>query len=267
MKVTSRAVAGRGGVLRVLDSAAPLTVRRIRSDDQRTCALCLVGTAAGPLAGDELTLCLHVEPGASLTLSAAGASIAQGRRADPQQSIGPLPALMNTRAVLGADAALTGDPGLLIVCDGSHVDVSLSLDLAETSTARWDETVLLGRSHDTGTGTAVIRWDVTRGGRPVLRQLVDLADPVLRAWPGQIGGRRVIASTFLTGPGVDARTIVEPVGDLVTAAAQRIDARTALVTALADDVQLAVAARERLVAMLAAGPGTGQGGSVGSCPR
>ena len=56
----------------------PLTLRQIRSDDGGTCALCVVGTAAGPLAGDDLALDLTLRPGAVATLQAAGAGLAQG---------------------------------------------------------------------------------------------------------------------------------------------------------------------------------------------
>ena len=42
-------------------------------------AVRLVGTAAGPLAGDDLSLSLLLAPGARASLGATGASLAQGR--------------------------------------------------------------------------------------------------------------------------------------------------------------------------------------------
>lgn len=245
MRVESRAVVAAGGALTVLDCAAPLTLRRVRSDEPGTCALRLVGTAAGPLAGDDLSLHLDVGADARCELRATGASIAQGRSGAP--------AALRTYVELGEHATLTADPGVLIVCDGSHVDVTLRLGLHESAAVHWDETVVLGRTRDAGTGTATIRWDVTRAGRPVLRQTVDLADPVLRAWRGQVDGRRVVAATLLSGPGVAARTVVSAPGPDPSgtwAVMQRVDDSTALVTVLADDVHDAVTIRDRLVAGL-----------------
>lgn len=234
MKVTSRAVVGTDGTLRRLESAVPLTLRRVRADDPATCALRLVGTAAGPLAGDELTLWLTLDPGARADLAATGASIAQGRGGA---------ASLRLHAQLGEHASLEADPGALIVCDGSHVDVDVHLELAAGSRMVWLETVVLGRSRDAGTGTTRLRWDVSRDGRPVLRQLVDLADPALRSWTGHVGRRRVLASALLTGPDVEARTLVAD----RHAVAQRIDECTVLVTVLSDDVHLALAARAELL--------------------
>lgn len=240
MRVESRAVIGSGGALTLLECAAPLTLRRVRSDDPRTCALRLVGTAAGPLAGDELTLRLDVGAGARCDLQATGASIAQGR--------GGVASALRTRVEIGEQAVLTADPGLLIVCDGSRVDVTLTLDLAESAAVHWNESVVLGRTRDAGTGTATVRWDITRAGRPVLRQFLDLADPTLRSWPGHVGGSRVLASAVVTGPGVEARTVVAPeLGGVRFAAAQRVDATTVLITVLADDVHLATKVRDELL--------------------
>ncbi|MBE7189528.1 urease accessory protein UreD [Jatrophihabitans endophyticus] len=246
MRVTGRAVVEAGGRLPVLSSAAPWTLRRVRSDDPTACALRLVGSAAGPLAGDELALHLELGRDARCELRATGASIAQGR--------GGAPSTLRTDVALGENAVLTADPGPLIVCDGSRVDVSLHLALAASATVRWDETVVLGRTTDGGSGTATIRWDVTRAGRPLLRQTVDLADPALRRWRGHLAGARVLASALVTGPGVRARTVIgDPVAGVRHAVAQRLDDTSVLVTVLADDVHLAAKARDDLVPALSAG--------------
>ena len=84
------------------------------------CELCLVGTAAGPLAGDDLSICLQLRAGAHATLRAAGASLAQGRAGQHR-------AVVAVRADLAERADLVADPGALIVCQGSRVDVRLEL--------------------------------------------------------------------------------------------------------------------------------------------
>lgn len=238
MKVESSAVVAADGTLRRLASAVPLTLRRVRAENSALCALRLVGTAAGPLADDDLTLRLTVEAGARVDLAASGASIAQGR--------GGGTASLRLAASVGHRASLVADPGALIVCDGSRVEVSVQLVLAATSSVTWYETVVLGRSRDAGTGTARLRWDVTCDTRPVLRQLIDLSDPTLRSWPGYLGGRRVLATALVAGPHVAARTIVADRDSV----AQRIDETTALVTVLADDVHVAHARRAELLAPL-----------------
>ncbi len=219
MKAHTRAVVHPGGRLGELHCTPPLTVRRVRADRSDECALCLVGSAAGPLAGDELIAELTVEQGARATLTATGASIAQGRG-------GPA-ASMAWHLNIGAGAHLTADPGPLIVCEGSRVDVEIAISLAADSHLEWRELVVLGRSTDVTPGAATIGWDVTRAGRPLLRQSVDLTGP---DWAHLIAGHRVLATALLTGPDVAARTVVHS----RTSVAQQLDEHTVLLTVLGD---------------------------------
>ncbi|HEU5267384.1 MAG TPA: urease accessory protein UreD [Jatrophihabitans sp.] len=221
MKARSTATVQAGGRLGALRCAPPLTLRRVRAEPG-SCGLCLVGTAAGPLPGDDLSLQLHLEPDAVARLTAAGASIAQGRAGGP-------PAAVELAARLADGAHLSADPGPLVVCAGSRVDVTVTIDLAPTASVEWRELVVLGRRMDDVPGAATIRWDVTRAGRPVLRQFVDLTDPALRRWA--TAGHRVLAAVLRTGPAVTARTAVHS----RTAVIARVDARTELVTVLGDD--------------------------------
>ena len=187
------------GVLRTVHSAPPLTIRQVISERDGTCALCLVGSAAGPLPGDDLTLRLLVKAGAAATLTAAGATIAQGRGGDP--------ARLRIEVAVGAGACLDADPGALIVCTGARVGVTVSITLAEDAALRWREVVVLGRSGEPG-GMATLDWDVSRGGRRLLRQRVDLADAGPTRWPGMLGADRVLDSELRTGPSVRAATVV-----------------------------------------------------------
>lgn len=225
----SRAVVAAGGVLELVDCAPPLTLRRVHSEGTDTCGLCLVGTAAGPLAGDDLELSLHLRPGAHASLVAAGASIAQGRG-------GQAAARLRMCARLDAGSHLRAQPGPLIVCEGSRVDVHIELALAADAALDWRELVVLGRA-DGRPGAATLRWDVTVAGRPLLRQHLDLTDPELRAWPGMLGQARVLASALITGPDVKARTIVVT----PAAVAQRLNDQSVLVTVLDNDAAGATA--------------------------
>ena len=81
MIARTTAVIEAGGVLGELTCAPPLTLRQVHSDVRGRCELRLVGTAAGPLAGDDLSVGLRLRPGAQAHLAATGASLAQAAAA------------------------------------------------------------------------------------------------------------------------------------------------------------------------------------------
>ena len=229
MIARTTAVIEPGGVLGELACAPPLTLRQVHGADrcgQGRCELRLVGTAAGPLAGDDLSICLQLRAGARATLRAAGASLAQGREGGAAVA-----GTLSIRADLAEQADLVADPGALIVCQGSRVDVRLELALGAGAAVDWRELIVLGRTGEPA-GHATLRWDVTRLGRPVLRQFVDLEPgPALTAGAGLTGGRRVLACALISDPASTPRTVVaSPV-----AVAQRVDDDTLLVTVLDDD--------------------------------
>lgn len=242
-----------GGVLRRVDGRPPLTLRRLRFPpvnsprggvaDRETCALCLVGSAAGPLAGDDLVVSLQLDPGAHATLQATGAHLAQGREGQP-------PSRLRCWANLGAGAVLVADPGPLVVCAGAAVDVEVRLEIGPGASVDWTELVVLGREGEPSVGRAALRWDVVRchgpdaPPTPLLRQRLDLANPELAGWSGLLRGRRVLGSRLLVGPGLEARTVV----DSPFAVAQQLDTDAVLITVLADDTVVATRTANRLAA-------------------
>ena len=209
MRASASALVDAGGRLRHLESTPPITLRRVHGDG---CALCLVGSAAGPLGGDEL--CLSLEVHAPTTLTAAGATIAQGGAST-----------LHTQ--LRVSAALRADPGPLIVCAGAHIDVTLDIDLTDHASLTWHELLVLGRSGEPP-GDATIAWNVTRGGTPLLRQRVDLTDPALREWPGMLRGARTMTTTLRVGPDINARTVVHSDTDVTQRLAEGAELRTSL---------------------------------------
>jgi urease accessory protein len=227
------AVVEPGGVLGELVCAPPLTVRQVHSDVPGRCELRLVGTAAGPLTDDDLSLSLSLRANARATLRATGATLAQGR----SDGCGGTAATLLIRADLADGSDLVADPGALIICQGSRVDVRVEIALGRDSALDWRELIVLGRT-DEPPGAATLRWDVTRLGRPVLRQYVDLSDPALAAWAGLTGHHRVLACAVIADPAGGLRTIVAAPGSV----AQRVDDQTLLVTVLGDDA--ATACRE-----------------------
>jgi urease accessory protein len=234
---TAQATVATDGVLADVRSEPPLTVRQVRTEQDGTCALCLVGSAAGPLSGDKRTLRVHVLPGARASITAAGAQLAQGRDAGA-------PSICRTDLVLGEHATLTGDTGPLIVAAGGATHVDVSITLAATARLDWREIVVLGRTCEPP-GRARIRWDVVRDGTPLLRQSVDLTGE-----PGLLlAGRRLLASCLLAGPGVAARTVVRH----ATAVAAKLADDAVLITVLAADAAAAVNDLEALRAAVARG--------------
>jgi urease accessory protein len=221
MKAHTCAVIEAGGRLTHVSCQAPLTLRQVRSDDSDVCALCLVGTAAGPLAGDDLTLELILRTGAQATLQAAGAGLAQGTGGTRT---------MRTTVGLHAGAQLVARAAPLIVARGGRIDVAVSIDLAADAAIDWQELIVLGRTGE-APGAATVRWDVIRAGRPVLRQYVDLADPVLANWRGMVNGARVLATRLVVDPSQAARTVVHS----PLAVTARLDEHSSLTTVLGDD--------------------------------
>ncbi len=219
----------RPGVLAEVASRPPLTLRQVRARPG-TVGLCLVGSAAGPLAGDDLRLSLDVAAGARAELVAAGASIAQGGASR-----------MAVDVHVGAGGRLDADPGALVVSAGARVDLDVSVALAPTAVLTWRELVVLGRTGETA-GQAVLTWNVTRDGTPLLRQHVDLADPGLTGWYGMTAGCRVLLTELRVGPAVDARTVVHT----DTAVTQRLAEGAALTTVLAPSAAAAHSVLGRL---------------------
>ena len=239
MIARTTAVIEAGGVLGELTCAPPLTLRQVHSDVRGRCELRLVGTAAGPLAGDDLSVGLRLRPGARAHLAATGASLAQGRSRGGAGGA----AALSIRADLAEGADLVADPGALVVCHGSRVDVRVELALDRGAAVRWRELIVLGRTGEPP-GQATLRWDVTRAGQPVLRQFVDLADPALTGWAGLTARRRVLACTLISDPASAPRTLVAS----ATAVAQRVDEHTLLVTVLDDDAARAARQLDELCA-------------------
>jgi urease accessory protein len=233
---SAHAVIEPGGVLGEVACAPPLTLRQVHGEQPGRCELRLVGTAAGPLAGDDLAICLRLRAGARATLRATGASLAQGRGDDR-------PSRLSIRADLADGADLVADPGPLIVCQGSRVDVHVELALGTGAAVEWRELIVLGRTAEPA-GQATLRWDVTRACQPVLRQFTDLADPVLTGWAGLVGHHRVLACALISGPAVTPRTVVAS----PSAVAQRICDDTLLVTVLGGDAANAAAELDALCA-------------------
>ena len=230
------AVAGPDGTTRlpVLSSQVPLVLRRTPS------AVYLVGGAAGPIGGDELSLRIVVGPGAFLRMRTAAASIA-------------LPGLDGAESVLRVTVSVAAGgrleylPEPVVVSKGARHATLVSVTLAAGASLVLRDELLLGRHGEAGgTARTVLRADYA--GRPLLRQSVEVSgsDPVTLG-PAVLSGHRAVGSLLLAGGtgahggGVDGRVGAERATP--ERAVMPLAGPGVLVTALAGD---AVALRRAL---------------------
>jgi urease accessory protein len=240
VRATARIVAGHDvatGRTRCtsLVSAPPLTLRATAGG-----VVHLVGSAAGPVGGDQLHLSVAVGPCGSLTVHTVAASIAlPGPTAEPSA--------LDVDAEVGEGARLRWLPEPTIAVRGCDHRASSHLRLAAGARLVWREVVVLGR-HDEGGGSLLQRLRVDVDGRPLVRN--DLA--VGPAWPASqgpagTGGAKAVGTALVVGPEVarvrppdteGVRGAVLPLSDdaalVNVVAASPLAAVTALDLALAD---------------------------------
>ena len=144
----------------------------------------LVGTAAGPLGGDDVTIVVHVGPGARLAIRSAGATIVQPGGQVPDSVLRLLLTVED-----GGWLDFACEP--TVVCHRATHTAEAALELAGSGQLRLLEQVVLGRSNEPG-GHWVGRTSLTRDGFPELRHT--LRSPGLAA-----DGTRVISTLLRSG--------------------------------------------------------------------
>ena len=224
---------GGGTRLPVLRSAAPLVLRRTPE------AVYVVGAAAGPLGGDQLSLRVTVRAGASLCLRTVAASVA-------------LPGLDDAESVLTVTA--TVEPGgtlkylpePVVIADNARHATDIRVTLAESARLILREELILGRHGEQGGAyRGSLRADYA--GRPLLRQSLEVSgtDEATRG-PAILSGHRACGTLLRVGPGLPGSAITAagaPCADHQVAVMPLATGPAALITALAND---AVTLRRRL---------------------
>ena len=169
----------------------------------------LVGTAAGPLGGDDASIVVRLGPGARLTIRSAGATIVQPGSQVPDS-------VLRLLLTVGDGAALDVGCEPTVICHRAEHQATAELTLAGSGQVRLLEQVLLGRANEPG-GLWVGRTRVTRDGRPELRH-------TLRSQLVAGDGTRVISTLLRTGieavPATSGAAVAMPLaagGLLVTA--------------------------------------------------
>jgi urease accessory protein len=149
----------------------------------------LVGTAAGPLGGDEATVAIEVLPGARLRVRSAGATIVQPGLHDPFSRLD-----LRLGVATGGFLEVAMEP-TVVTAGASHLAVT-SCALENDARVRVVEHVLLGRSGE-GPGDWTGRLAVTRDGSPVVRHTVRSE---------LMPGVRVVSTLFDSGASAAAAT-------------------------------------------------------------
>lgn len=190
--------AGPDGRYRMVDvrSEPPLSLRRTLD------RVVVVGSAAGPVGGDELELDVVVGPGARLDLGTAAATVVwpgdSGRRSSTR-----------TQAEVGRGGHLTWRPEPLISVGGSHHLLRTEVTLAGDASCAIVDEVVLGRSGEPG-GHLEIEIRVTRDVRALVHHTERLG-PQTPGWGSAVtvGTARVLVTAVVVGPpsGTPATTV------------------------------------------------------------
>lgn len=227
MKAHARVVAecdGRRTRCTTLRSSPPLSLRETPE------GLHLVGSAAGPLGGDDVHLQMAVGEGATLTVRSVAAQVAL-----PGPHPGPSLARMTATVAAGGRLRWLPQPLVLAASCDHRVEVTLTLEAG--ASVVWREEVVLGRSGE-ATGSLLQRLRVDRAGSPLLRNDLALGP----AWPASrgpagCGSARVFGTLLVVGAG--ARAVTVPREEGVRSAACRLAEDAVIVVALSES-------RERL---------------------
>lgn len=154
------------------------------------CRIGLLATTALLLGGDNVELDVVVGPGATLELfDVAGTVAYDGRGRCARWGV-------HVRVAEGGRLRWSGAP--FVVGDGADVTRTLVLELAAGAQALLRETLVLGRTGQTG-GRVRSRTEVTRSGRPLLVEDLDLDPAQHRRLPGMLGPARVVDSVLALG--------------------------------------------------------------------
>jgi urease accessory protein len=221
-----RVAAGADGRCRPVElrSAAPLGLRWAPAEG----CLYIVGTAFGPLGGDETRLDVVVEAGASLTVRTVAAAIAQP---DPAGR----PSHQRVEVSVGAGATLRWLPEPAVATEGAVHHSSVALDLADGADLVWREEVLLGR-HDQPGGEWHSDLRVALAGEPLLAQRTAIGGA---GWgsPAVGAGARAAGSLLVVGCASPTAPRVVSEGEARAAVLPLARPGAALVTALAPDAR------------------------------
>jgi urease accessory protein len=152
----------------------------------------LVGAAAGPLGGDDLTLHITVAPGAHLAIRSAATTMTLPGDGESRLTV---------RARVGAGGRLDFAPEPTVAVAGCHHGSFADIELDAGAGLRWREELMLGR-HGEGPGRYTSRCDVTIAGEPLLRHELRLDGSGTYASRAVLAGATAAGTVILAGLGL-----------------------------------------------------------------
>lgn len=181
-------VAGR---TRITDLTASRFLRpRLLGGDPDRPRVALVANCASLLAGDDLRLNVHIGPGAHLELVEPSGTVVYNSRGELSRWSAEVRVEEAGQLVWGAAP--------FVVSGGARVHRHTGIDLAPDAVALLRETLVLGRSGESGGRLrSVLRADLDR--RPLFVEDLALEDPALRDSPAVLDGARVVGTVALLG--------------------------------------------------------------------
>lgn len=144
--------------LSALRAEPPMLARLTASDPL---VVHLVGAAAGPIGGDRMDSDIEIGAGATLAVRSVAASVVQPgpHPHQPSQAI--------TRVRVGSHAHLDWWPQPTVSVSGSDHTMTTTIELQGSSTLRWVDVVVAGRSEEPG-GTLTLHHRTTVEGVPLV---------------------------------------------------------------------------------------------------
>jgi urease accessory protein len=165
--VTASLIGGRVALSRIR-SDPPLAIRRTGP-----ARVHVVGTAAGPMPGDDLRLDVVVRAGAQLTVCASAATVALPGAGGVQR-----PSQLHVRAVVEDGAQLCLWPHPTVAAAGCNHVSRTTIEMAADSRLLLREQLVGGRSCDGESGRLRAELLVDRASEPVLHQTLSIGPGV-----------------------------------------------------------------------------------------
>ena len=177
------------GRARLKLAAGPISPRVI-SCTAEGARVALVATTALLLGGDQVEIDIDVGPGAWLEIVEIAGTVAYDS--------GGIASSWTVRARVADGGALIWAAEPFVVAGGANTLRSTVIDLGAGAVAYVRETVVLGRTGETG-GAVRSQLTVIQAAQPVLVEDMDLRDSGTRSLPGILGTARVIDTVALFG--------------------------------------------------------------------
>lgn len=194
----SVSLAGGRSRLDCIRSCAPIHLR------ETPAGVYLIGGAAGPLGGDDLLLEIEVEPGATVVIRSAAASLALPGPGGFSRVV--------VEARVAAGGTLRWLPEQVIAGAGCDHRIVNRLLLEPGATVVWRDELVLGRRGE-APGRVRNRIDVNIGGNPLLRNELRVGTeapgwngPAVAGFAGAVGSLLVVAPELAAQPVVLAST-------------------------------------------------------------